>query len=393
MAPLLLVAAGAVLTVRSRGPVVRMTPAVRRDLEQHVVGTGRVRVPMREQISVQVAGLVVAVGAIEGQHVTAGHLLVQLDDREARAAVSQARAAVHQTAARVEHLRRVGAIVATEGLRQADTNLERAQHDFDRAIALAASGAIAKVELDDARRALELARASQNAAAVQQVASAPLGADSRIALGALLQTEAELAGANLRLAKTKIEARADGTVLSRSVEPGEVVQPGSTLLVVAVDGDVQLVFQSDERNLGTIELGQKAKASADAFPQQVFDAEVSYIAPSIDPERGSVEVRLSVAHPPKLLKPDMTISIDLTVAAKRAALILPTEAVLGATSASPHVLVAEDGRITKKPVQLGIHGDGSIEIRAGIREGAEVLIADGQVLRPGQRVRANREAP
>ena len=65
---------------------------------------------------------------------------------------------------------------------------------------------------------------------------------------------------------------------------------------MAADGDVQLVFQPDERNLAWIRLGQKARASADAYPQQVFDAEVSYIAPSIDPQRGSVEVRLARAR-------------------------------------------------------------------------------------------------
>lgn len=388
----IVVATIALLAVRARGPAVRTTPATRRDLEQHVVATGRVRVPTRVQVSAQVPGLVVAVGAIEGQHVAAGSLLVQIDDREARASVAQAKAAVDQASARVEQLRRVGAIVATESLRQADTNLERAQQELDRASKLSASGSIAKLELDEARRALDVARAAKNAAEAQQISSAPMGADSRVALSALLQAQAQLAGANVRLAQTRIDALADGTVLSRSVEPGDVVQPARTLLVMAADGDVQLVFHPDERNLGNMKLGQTARASADAFPQDVFDAEVDYIAPSVDPERGSIEVRLRVPSAPKTLKPDMTVSIDLTVAAKNGALVLPTEAIRGATSTSPHVLVVEDGLIAKRPVTLGIRGDGSIEIASGLDEGAEVVIADGKLLQVGQRVRAAREA-
>jgi HlyD family secretion protein len=378
--------------LRARGSAVRTTPVMRRDLEQHVVATGRVRVPTRVQLSAQVPGLVLAVGVIEGQHVTAGTLLVQIDDREARAAVAQAKAAVDQASARVEQLRRVGAIVATESLRQADANLERALRDFDSASKLAVNGAIAKEQLDNARQAMDVARAAKNAAEAQQASSAPMGADSRIALTALLQTQAQLTGANVRLSQTRIDAPADGTVLSRSVEPGDVVQPARTLLVMAVDGGVELVFQPDERNLGNIEIGQKAEASADAFPQKVFGAEVSYIAPSVDPERGSIEVRLRVAEPPKTLKPDMTVSIDLTVAAKKNALVLPSEAVHGVASASPHVFVVEDGRIAKRAVTLGIHGDGSVEIASGLAPGTEVVVTEGKILKPGQRVRTTAEA-
>lgn len=384
-------AALVVVALRSRGPRIRTTVATRKNLEQHVVASGRVWVEARVQVSAQVPGLVVAVGAIEGQHVNAGDLLVQIDDAEARAMAAQSKAAVDQASARVEQLRRVGAIVATESLRQAETNLERAQSERDRSARLAASGAVAPTELENAQRAVELARAQKNAAEAQQVSSTPLGADSRVALSALLQAQAQLAGANVRLAQTRIAARSDGVVLSRSVEPGDVVQPARTLLVMAVDSDVQIVFQPDERNLAHMRLGQKARASADAFPQQVFDAEVSYIAPSVDPQRGSIEVRLRVPQAPKAWKPDMTVSVDLTVAAKQGALTVPADAVRGATSETPRVLLVQDGRIAQRDVTLGIRGEGTIEITFGLEEGAEVVPAEGSVLVPGQRVRAARE--
>src|SRR5690606_3743279 len=104
------------------------------------------------------------------------------------------------------------------------------------------------------------------------------------------------------------------------------------------------------RNLAWIRVGQKAIASADAYPREHFEAEVSYIAPSIDPQRGSVQVRLKVPNPPGFLKPDMTVSVDLTVASKSNVLTVPSEAVRGVATADPWVLAVEQGFIVRRSV-------------------------------------------
>ncbi len=389
----LAVFAGIFAVLRSRGPRVSTVAAERRALEQHVVASGRVWVPTRVQVSAQIPGLIVAVGAVEGQHVKVGDLLVQIDDAEARSSVAQATAAVAQASARVDQLRRVGSIVATESFRQAETNLARAQADLDRASRLAASGTIATAELENARQAVDLARAQKTSAEAQQISAAPAGADSRVALTALLQAQAQLTGATVRLSQTRINAVQDGLVLARSVEPGDVVQPARTLLVIAVDSDLQIVFQPDERNLANMKIGQRARTSADAFPQEVFDAEVSYIAPSVDPERGSIEVRLRVPQAPAKWKPDMTVSVDLTVASKTGALTVPSVTVRGASAVQPRVLVVQDGRVAERDVTLGLRGDGTLEITSGLEEGADVIVPDGTPLAVGQRVRASREVP
>ncbi len=379
-----------VLLVRARGPQVPTTIARRGDLEQHVVASGRVMPPARVTIAANVAGLVLVVAQVEGQHVKRGDLLVQIDDAEARAQVAQSKAAVEQARAKVDQLRRVGAIVANQSLNQAQANLDKAQADLARAKTLVASGSFAHVELEEAQRALDVARAQRNAAEAQQLGAAPMGADSRVALSALLQAQAQLAGAEVRLSQTSIVAAQDGVLLTRSVEVGDTVQPGRALMTMAADGDVELVFQPDERNLATIALGQSAKASADAFPQDVFDAAVSYIAPSIDPARGTVEVRLRVTKPPAFLKPDMTVSIDLTVATKTDVLVVRSNAVRGLATPSPWVLVAVDGRAARRDVKLGIQGDGSLEIASGLAQGDEAILPDGNEVHPGQRVRADR---
>lgn len=387
----LLLAAAVVMILRARGPVVRTVVVERRDLEQHIVASGRVRAPTRIQIAAQLPGLVVAVGAVEGQRVSAGDLLVQLDDATERASVAQAEAAVKQAQARVDQLRRVGAIVASSALRQAETNLAKAQLERERTSKLAQAAAVPAVELENAERAVEIAQAQKNAAQAQQVASAPMGADSRVALTALLQAQAQLAGANARLGQTRIVARQSGTVLSRDVEAGDVIQPSRTLLEVAADSEVDLVFYPDERNLAWIQIGQLAKASADAFPQKVFDAKVSYIAPSIDPQRGSIEIQLDVAQPPAFLKPDMTVSIDLTIASKKQVLTVPSEIVRGAATATPWVQVVENNRVARRDVKLGIRGEGATEIEAGLDAGSEVVVPDGRQLATNARVRTERD--
>jgi HlyD family secretion protein len=388
IAAVAVVVAGGYGLLRLRGVTVATTQVVRRDIEQHIVSSGRVRVPTRVQIAAQTAGLVVTVGAVEGQRVSEGDLLVELDGAVERASVAQAEAVVGQAKARVEQLRRVGAIVATESLRQTRTNLERAQTELARTAKLAASGAVTVTELENAKRAVEIASAQHTAAEAQQIAATPVGADSRVALTAQLQAQAQLSTARVRLAQTRILAMQSGTVLSRAVEPGVVVQPGQTVLVLAADANVQLVIQPDERNLAWIRVGQTARASADAYPQQVFDAVVGYIAPSVDAQRGSVEVRLDVAAPPPFLKPDMTISVDLTVAAKTSVLTIRSDAVRGVSTPTPHMLVVESGRVVRRPVELGVRGDGSTEIIAGVDEASAVIVPDGRTLAIGTRVRA-----
>ncbi|MBS2012649.1 MAG: efflux RND transporter periplasmic adaptor subunit [Deltaproteobacteria bacterium] len=388
IAALVVVVVAIAVYLSQRGPKVTTVASARRDLEQHVIASGRVWVPTRVQISAQLPGLVLAVGAVEGQHVRAGDLLVQIDDAEARASVAQAKAAVDQAAARVEQLRRVGSIVATESLRQADANLTHASEDLARIERLATTGAVPQTQLDDARRAMDIARAQKKAAEVQQIASTPLGADSRVALSALLQAQAQLTGATVRLEQARIVARQAGIILTRNVEPGDTVSASKTLLVMAADAEPQIVIEPDERNLAWIRLGQHAKASADAYPQEPFDAEVSYIAPSIDPQRGSIEVRLRVLGKPSFLKPDMTVSVDLTVATKKDVVVVPSDALRGAATPSPFVLLVEKGRLARRDVKIGIRGEGDVEIESGLEPRIEVVAAAPPSLRVGQRVRA-----
>ncbi|MBK7875472.1 MAG: efflux RND transporter periplasmic adaptor subunit [Planctomycetes bacterium] len=383
-----LIAVATYSLLRARGPEVRTVTAVRRDLEQHLVASGRVWVPTRVRISARTSGLVLVVAAVEGQRVRSGDLLLQLDDAAARASVDEAEALVEQATARIERQAGVGAVVAAEELSEAATNLERAEANLVRSQPLATSGVMAKSELEEAGRAVAIARAQWTAANARQRAAVPNGTDARLLVTALVEMRAQLAAARSLLAETRLVALQDATVLTRAVEPGDVVQPGTTLFVLAAEGaQGELAFQADERTFAALQVGQHARASADAYPTLVFDAVVRTIAPSVDPERGSVEVRLVVADAPTYLLPDMTVSIDVTVAAKKDVLTLPSATVHGATTSAPWIFIVRGGRVARATVTLGLRGEGTLELAAPLGEDAAVIVPDGRLLTVGQRVR------
>ena len=115
----------------------------------------------------------------------------------------------------------------------------------------------------------------------------------------------------------------DGTLIARNVEVGDVVQPGKVLMRLSPAGLTQLVVDIDEKNLHLLALGQRALASADAYAQQRFTAELSYINPGVNAQTGSVQVKLDVPNPPPKLQQDMTVSVDIEVARHAQALLLP----------------------------------------------------------------------
>ncbi len=292
-----------------------------------VVASGHVETPFRAEIGSQITGTVDDVLVQEGERVSKGQPLIALESRELKATVVQAQGAVAQAEARMRQLDELTLPSAREALTQAQANLLNAQQTFDRTSHLAENGYATRAALDDAQKTLDVARTQVRTAEFQVYTASPGGSDYVMAQTQLNQAHANLETAELRLGYATITAPRDGVLITRNVERGAVVQPGKALLVLAPSGEVQLVLQIDERNLGKLSLGQKALASADAYPDQRFAAVVSYINPGVDITRASVEVKLTVTDPPDYLRQDMTVSVDIAVAAKDHALVLPIRSV------------------------------------------------------------------
>jgi len=384
---LLLVALVAFLGLRKMtGPAVEVLRTSVGDMRQSVVASGKVRSPQRSELGAQVSGQVRRILVAEGQAVAEGELLIELDDRELRAALAQARAQLAQSELRLAQLRLLAEPLARESIRQTEANLTQARRQFERAEALVAKGFFSPTQLDDARRALTVAESQHQAARLQADSSARGGSDYQLAESAVAQSRAALALAESRLAYTRIVAPRAGTVLARLVEPGDSVQPGKTLLSLSPAGETELLVQIDEKNLRLLALGQLAQVSADAWPDRQFPATVSFISPAVDPLRGSVEVRLRVDPVPDYLKQDMTVSIDIATGQRSNVVRLPLEGLRG-SSAEPWVLAVRDGQAVRQPVTTGLRNAGLIEIVSGLAADAAVVPASNARVAEGDRVR------
>lgn len=389
---LLVLLAAAVLGYAARnfilGTPVETREAVRSDLIQTVVASGRVITPQRVSVGAVITGRVVRIPVQEGQDVRRGDILIELDDKDERATVVQAQASVAQAEAKLRQLREVGLPAAEQNLAQAQANATQARQQYERNKDLKAKGFVSQSALDDARRNLDVAESQLRAARLQVQTNSPSGSDYAMAQTALEQARANLRVAQARLEQTVIFATVDGTLIGRSVEPGNVVQPGKELMALAPAGTTQIVVQIDERNLAQLALGQKALGSADAFPGQRFAAELVYINPGIDALRGAVEVKLNVPHPPDYLRQDMTVSVDIEVARRANAVVIPADTLRDGAGMQPWVLLVRERRAVRQPVKPGLRGDGRVEVLEGVAPGDRLISAADGAIRVGQRVRA-----
>ena len=387
---LLLVVAGAVLLARQRGTPVQLVPVVRTGIVQSVVATGRLNAPARMDIGAEVTATVLEVRVREGDRVKAGDVLLRLSDAEARAALQQAAAALGEARGRAVQQASVAAPVASQAVVQAEAAFTAAERDHQRARELVAQGFFPQQKLDDAQRALDTARSVLKSARVQALANQPSGVEHRLAVTRVDQAVAAVGMAQARLARLAITSPVDAIVLTRTAEPGSMAQPGHVLLTLAAQGGTRIDANVDEKNLRLLQPGMPARAVADAYPGQSFEAQLNYIAPAVDPQRGTVEVRLAVPNPPAFLRTDMTVSVELVGGMKKDALVLPSGAVRDADREAPWVLALQDGLAVRVPVKLGLRGVGSVEIIEGLKEGEKVIPQTEKAL-PGDRVRVGPE--
>lgn len=370
-----LVAAGAYLGVqRLLGPVVDAYQIVAQPLVQTVVATGRVTAPSRALVGSPITGVVLQRHVQEGQRVRAGDVLAQLRADDLQAELRQARAAL----AELQQSTRPQAQLAVQ---QTQMQWQQAQRELQRRRLLAAQQAITHEELEQAEQAEILARTAAEQARLQARSLQPGQGQE-----ALLQ--ARVASAQALLDKATIRAEFDGTVLARHTEPGDLVQPGQTLFEIARQASTtEVLVALDEKNLERLAVGQTAQCVADAYPHQPFAAQVRLIAPSIDAQRGTVDVRLQVQEAPAFLRQDMTVSVNIQTGQHDQAVVVPNDALAAGDSTTPSVWAIEQGRVVRRPLQLGLRGMAQTQVTAGLQAGDWVL-ADAQApLQPGQRVR------
>lgn len=367
------------LVPRLRGP---QLPGYRVDagpLVQTVVATGRVISTSRAQVGSEITGTVRERRVQEGAVVKPGDVLVVLQADDLVARVREAEAALRQ-------LQLASRPQAEAALRQAQAQAAQAARERLRRAELFARQLVAREVLEQAEEAEAVARAAADSARLSAESSAPGRSEE-------LQLRERLAAARAQLAKTSIRAQSGGVVLTRNVEPGDLVQPGRVLFEIARGGETEIEVPVDEKNLAVLAVGQVAQCIADAYPDQPFAATVNYLAPGVDAQRGTVTIRLKVDPVPTFLRQDMTVSVNVETGRRAQAVTVPNDALLDAQAAQPAVLAVRDGRLARVPVQLGLRSLVMTEVTQGLKAGDLVLAAAATItdVAQGKRLRVTVE--
>lgn len=347
-------------------------------LVQTVVATGRVVAVSNTDIGSEISGVVLERRVAEGEQVAAGDLLLVLSSDDVAAQVRQAEAELAELISSTRPQAVVDLTNAKVALAQADRNVERRRE-------LAAISAISDEEMEQAIQSQAQARNNLENARLRANALSSGGVEEDL-------LRARIAALEAQLNKAQVRSKVSGTILTRNVEVGDLVQPGQSLFTIALDGKTEIRVPLDERNLSRLALQQPAVAIADAYPDKPFPVRISFIAPSIDPQRGTVEVRLSVDPVPDFLRQDMTVSVNIETDQRAKALVIPNDALANVKEDSAEVLLLRDGKIQRRVVKLGLRGLSASEVLSGLSAGDEILVDATVSLADGKRVRTALQA-
>jgi len=267
----------------------------------------------------KVGGYVIEVRTDENRSVKAGDTLVVLDDRDYKARLAQAEADLAVALAGVSNRARVGQAEAQ--VAQAQANAEKAHADLERIKPLAEQEIMPKQALDAAEAA---SRAADAALAAAQAAL--LGADARVAAARAARDQAAL-----NLSYTRITAPAEGVVSKKSVELGQLVQPGQPLMSLVPLSDVWVTANLKETQTANVTPGDPADFTVDAYGGRHFSGHVESLAPAtgakfslLPPDNATgnftkvvqripVRIRLdSKNDPARPLRPGMSVNVTVT---------------------------------------------------------------------------------
>ncbi len=233
----------------------------------------------------------------EGQRVTAGQLLALLDSRRLGHAVAQAEA---QVAAQREVVARFVAGSRPEEIRKARADVEAARADavnadetYRRTLELVAQHFIAQQQADNAKAALDAARARLKATeeTLRLAVAGPRKEDTAAAKATLAAYEAALDLAKRDLAEASLYAPADGVIENRVLEPGDMASPQRTVLTLALTDPLWVRAYAPETDLGKLRVGAPAQVATDSYPGKRYRGWIGFISPSAEFTPKSVETR------------------------------------------------------------------------------------------------------
>ncbi len=325
---------------------------------------------------------------------------------DARVAGAQARLSDLQAGARSQEIAE-----AQAELQRQKALLSKAESDLHRTERLVKQGAVAKTMLEDAQTQVETARAMENAQeervsalkagsrpsqiteakasveeakasrdtsiraareALNTILSNPRPEDVRAARARLDQSRAELRRAVDLRSKTDLRAPFDGVVADLPVEQGQSVSPGQKLVVYQEISRPIVEVETDEGNLKSLRMGQRAIVSADAYPGQTFEAVLYDLGSQVDADRGTITIKLRPLSRPAWLRPDLTVDVNIITDTRARRIVLPADSITRHDGRSV-VYVVRDGKAVPVSVTPGAIGAHGVVVTGDLSDGMTVV--------------------
>jgi membrane fusion protein (multidrug efflux system) len=332
------------VTADSPGVPVEVAVAREQVIQRMIHLTGTVTSARSAQLSAATDGLVTALQVDAGSRVTAGDLLLELDPELAHWQWESAQASVEQ----------------------------------------------ARLALSDARRRLEEARTLAPQRSIAETVVRDLAAEVAEDEAALHQAEAEAGYRKGILSRHRLSAPFAGVVSAKLTELGEWVTPGQAVLELVSIDELRLDFQVAEDFLGNITPDTPVHFTLGADTGTVYAGKVDTVVPVTDPGARTSLLRVRATDTDSRMLPGMSARAVLRLNTGRRGLSVPRDAILKFPDGRAVVWVVqadEGGSVVKEQrVDTGLVFEGQVEIRAGLQEGARVVVRGNEALRDGQRV-------
>lgn len=337
----------------------------RGDIEQTVLASGVLEANSLVSVGAEVSGRIEAVHVKLGQDVKKGDLIAELDSLDQENAVKTAQAVL-------------AGIEAQKRNQQA--TLLKAQAALDRNQQLSASSLVSKTDLETAQAAVDSALAQ-----IDQL-------DAQIA-----QSELSVESAELNLARTRIVAPSDGTIVAVLVEAGQTVNANSTIptIVKIADLDTMVIkAEISEADVVRVKAGQRVYFTILGEPDVQIDATLREVEPaptSISSDSAASDSAVyynglfDVPNPDNKLRISMTAQVTIVLDEAEAVLTLPSSLVTRKDPQGNAVVMVLDPateQVAPRRIEVGLNNNINAEIVSGLNEGDQVVSGGGQIVRP-----------
>jgi len=374
------------------------------------------------QLSANVASLVEAViypktsGYLEtvtvraGDPVTAGQVIATIDHAALDAQVAQAQASlvVAQTAVQTaeanvaaSHAQLVNAQAALandqSNLVKTQAQLADQEATYQRIATLTAEGALAQQNLDDARANLVVAQTTVTSAEAQvrqgyagvQAAQEQFAAtisQVKTSRAQAANEAAALRNAQIQLQYATIVSPLTGVVVSRSLDPGAYVTPGTSTPIVTVSElrTMDVLVNIGEPDLPLVRKGGPVQIQVDAYPGRTFRGYINRIAGGIDPNTRTAEMEVDILNPGGLLRPGMYATAEVS-AGTQPALVIPLSALL-TVGVQQYVWLVQHAIAVQHPITIGQASGSVVEVTGGLTTSDLIIVRGIDEVRPNEPV-------